>query len=29
VMPQLTRGYTPTQLDAVAAWFAAQPPPRR
>jgi cytochrome subunit of sulfide dehydrogenase len=29
VMPQLARGYTPKQLDAVAAWFAAQPPPRR
>ena len=29
VMPQLARGYTPAQLDAVAAWFAAQPCPRR
>jgi sulfide dehydrogenase cytochrome subunit len=29
VMPQLTRGYTPAQLDAVSAWFAAQRPPRR
>lgn len=29
VMPQLARGYTPAQLDAAAAWFAAQPPPRR
>ena len=29
VMPQLVRGYTPTQLDAVAAWFAAQRPPPR
>jgi len=29
VMPQLARGYTPAQLDALAAWFAAQRPPRR
>jgi len=29
VMPQLARGYTPAQLDAVAAWFAAQRPSRR
>ncbi|MEO9135900.1 MAG: c-type cytochrome [Casimicrobiaceae bacterium] len=28
VMPQLARGYTPAQLDAVAAWFAAQKPSR-
>ena len=29
VMPQLVRGYTPAQLDAVAAWFAGQRPARR
>jgi cytochrome c553 len=25
VMHQLTKGYTPEQLDAIATWFAAQP----
>lgn len=24
VMPKLARGYTPAQLDAIAAWYAAQ-----
>lgn len=28
VMPQLAKGYTPAQLEAVAAYFAAQGPPR-
>jgi cytochrome subunit of sulfide dehydrogenase len=26
VMPQLARGYTRTQLEAIAAWYSAQPP---
>ncbi len=25
VMPQLAKGYTDAQIDAMAAWFAAQP----
>jgi len=29
VMPQLARGYTPAQLDAVAAWFAGRQPSHR
>lgn len=28
VMPQLVKGYTEAQLEAAAAWFAAQPSPR-
>lgn len=28
VMPQLARGYTEAELEAAAAWFAAQPAPR-
>jgi cytochrome c553 len=29
VMPQLARGYTPEQMEAIAAWYAAQKPPTR
>ena len=25
IMPQLAKGFTDAQIDAVAAWFAAQP----
>lgn len=25
VMPQITKGYTEAQIEAIAAWFAAQP----
>lgn len=28
VMPQLARGYNDAEIDAMAAWFAAQKPPR-
>jgi cytochrome c553 len=28
VMPELARGYTGDELDALAAWFAARRPPR-
>ena len=28
VMPQLAKGYTDAQIDAVAGYFAAQAPPR-
>ena len=27
VMPQIARGYTDGQIDAIARWFAAQPSP--
>ena len=29
VMPQLARGYSPAELDAIAAWLAAQSPAMR
>jgi len=29
IMPQLAKGYTDEQLDLAAAWFAAQPAPRK
>jgi len=28
VMPQLMKGYTDAQIDLLAGWFAAHPPPR-
>jgi cytochrome subunit of sulfide dehydrogenase len=28
VMPQLVKGYSETELDAIAAWFAAQRTPQ-
>ena len=28
VMPQLVRGYTESEIAAIAAWFAAQPAPK-
>ena len=29
IMPQLAKGYTDDQIDRAAAWFAAQPAPRK
>ena len=29
LMPQIASGYTDSQIDAAARWFAAQPLPRR
>lgn len=29
IMPQLAKGYTDEQIELTAAWFAAQPAPRK
>ncbi len=29
IMPQLAKGYTDEQIELAAAWFAAQPAPRK